>query len=222
MMQYDNEFINLGGAELESIPEEIFNITTLKRLYLYNIYPKLYKPLIKIIPKEIKFLVNLVELNLACNHITTLPIEIAELTKIKILDLTDNRLSSLPNLSNMISLELLIFIENKIVELPQLPNSICKINGGHNKITKLNLCNLYNLRIIYLPFNEIENVNDSITTLTQLEILYLYRNNIKYFPKITNMTRLKYVNITGSSIIISSKYEYNEKEKYNKEIYNYA
>ena len=121
-------YINLGCSELEQIPNYVFENTEVKILYLYNIYPNKHR--LQSIPPQISLLTCLVEFNIGGNDITILPIEITLLKNLEILDIGNNKLKFLPDLSPMVKLKLLIFTENNIKELPNLPNSLIKLNGG--------------------------------------------------------------------------------------------
>ncbi|KAK6142529.1 hypothetical protein DH2020_022877 [Rehmannia glutinosa] len=68
--------LDLGGAPLETIPNEVFISYNLKYLSLRN-------TMVKLIPKSIKYLKNLETLDLKNSKVTELPIEILKLRRLR-------------------------------------------------------------------------------------------------------------------------------------------
>ena len=81
--------LDLSWLDLEEIPKEVFELTNLTRLDLFD------NQIVEI-PSEIAKLKNLTELILYYNQIVKLPSELGELTSLKELYLGNNQLSSLP------------------------------------------------------------------------------------------------------------------------------
>ena len=78
------EKISLSYLNLEIIPDFVFELTQLKKIYLYNNE-------ITEIPKEISKLVNLESLWLGNNKLTELPKEITNLVKVNRFNLRKNQ-----------------------------------------------------------------------------------------------------------------------------------
>ncbi|KAH6795763.1 hypothetical protein C2S51_036749 [Perilla frutescens var. frutescens] len=68
--------LDLGGAPIETIPDEVFKLHHLKHLCLRD-------TMIKLIPKFIKYLKNLEMLDLENTSVTKLPIEILQLQRLR-------------------------------------------------------------------------------------------------------------------------------------------
>ncbi|MCP4374368.1 MAG: GTPase [Deltaproteobacteria bacterium] len=81
--------LNLSGIEIEELPPEIGQLTTLTEL-------KLQKNKLRTLPPEIGMLTNLTSLYLWDNQISELPPEIGKLTKLTELRLSYNELRELP------------------------------------------------------------------------------------------------------------------------------
>ena len=83
--------LSLADAAISELPENVFHITSLKYLSLYNNN-------LSDLPKQISQLKNLEILYLAYNKLQSLPKEIEELEKLQILFLQDNQLATFRDL----------------------------------------------------------------------------------------------------------------------------
>ncbi|MCP4524240.1 MAG: leucine-rich repeat domain-containing protein [Candidatus Gracilibacteria bacterium] len=134
-------------------PKEIWNLTNLTILILYNNQ-------LTTLPKEIGNLTNLIGLNLARNKLTILPKEIGKLTMLNKLQIPDNQLITLPKeIGNLTNLTELILNDNQLISLP-------------SEIGKLN-----NLTYLYLDRNQLTSLPSEMGSLTNLARLYLMYNN---------------------------------------------
>ena len=153
--------------KLWEIPEEVFELTSLKVLNLSHNQ-------LSYLPESIGNLANLTTLNLSGNQILNLPKSISELANLTILDLSENKLSSLPNfLGNLANLTNLDLRGNQLADLP-------------NYFT-----NLVNLTTLYLSYNNLSNIPDSLLSISSLKALYLSCNQLSYLPEsISNLANL--------------------------------
>lgn len=110
--------LDLSNKEIEEIPNEIGEFSSLKRLNLsYNS--------IKTIPESICDLENLEELLLLRNDISKLPAGFGKLEKLKILDVSYNPIVKLPNNIGLCSN--LEFLDASYCELRTLPIELIKL-----------------------------------------------------------------------------------------------
>lgn len=133
-------------------------------------------------------LTNLVELDLSCNKLTRVPDDITWCSKLKRLNISENRLEKLPERfgDSFLSLESLNISDNKLNELP---NSLCK------------MCNLKRLYINDNMLN-FEGIPPAIGKLRQLEILMAARNNLELIPEsIIRCISLKKLILTSNKLI---------------------
>lgn len=104
--------LDLSGLGLESIPNELWELTQLQTLNLRN-------NVLSQLPPEIGSFAHLWHLYLDNNSLTTLPSEIGKLTELVSLNLYNNQLSELPpeigNLTDLTSLQL---SGNQLTRLP--------------------------------------------------------------------------------------------------------
>ena len=136
------------------------------------------------IPEDIAKLTNLTLLNLSDNQITEIPEAIAKLTNLTLLNLSNNQITEIPEaiakLTNLIHLYL---NSNQITEIPEA-------------ITKLT-----NLTHLYLSDNQITEIPEAITKLTNLTHLYLSDNQITEIPEaIAKLTNLTLLNLSDNQI----------------------
>src|SRR5699024_4857399 len=99
-----------------------------------------------------------------------------KLTDLKELHLSGNSITELSVLQHLTNLEELYLSENGIEQLPE------------------EIADLEKLRILYLPFNQIEDIS-LLEGLTKLEALNIEDNEITNFGILANLTELTYLNI---------------------------
>jgi Leucine-rich repeat (LRR) protein len=100
----EEDILNLSGQGLTKAPEDIFDKTNLKELNLSN------NQLGGTLQAEVRNLSKLTVLNLSNNNFTGLPAEVGQLSQLQVLDLSNNNLTGLPyelgNLKNLLRLDL--------------------------------------------------------------------------------------------------------------------
>jgi len=129
------------------------------------------------LPKNLKRLQSLRELNLGGNRLTRIPYEILELPSVQILHLGANRIEYVSkDVALMRKLEVLYLGGNVLTELPY------------------EVGELKNLRVFVLCDNRLEYLPKSISTLKQLKSLLLHRNRLTALPveliKLRNLMEL--------------------------------
>ncbi len=151
--------IDLRNAELNSIPPTIFGLSSsIKELILS--FNNLYE-----MPPEIGQFRSLTLLYINGNKITSLPVEMAELKYLEIIDVSCNRLREIPPC---------------LKQLPQLLSLILH----HNDLETLDedLSGFSSLTELDVSFNSLSNLPLSLSMLDNLEILNLRGNQFKIFP----------------------------------------
>jgi hypothetical protein len=151
--------IDLTSCQLKEIPKSIFQLSSLKKLYLDHNE-------IELIPREFEKLTILEQLSLKGNKIESLPNFIAKLRLLKDLGLEINRLQ---------------VVSESILKL----NSLESLHLGYNfiKLIPNNIGKLQSLENLDLEHNEIKEIPTSIGNLKSLENLNLEDNFIKKIPK---------------------------------------
>ena len=136
----------------------------------------------------ITYLTNLKMLSLSNNKLTTLPEWTLNLTNLVRLYLGNNELTNLEGISNLTNLEYLDLGKNNLTSLPEA------------------ISNLTNLGVLNLANNELTSIPEGISNLTNLTWLYLSSNNLTTLPEgISNLTNLKELNLFNNKLISNSE-----------------
>ena len=141
-----------------------------------------------IITDEVFELTHLKSLNLSHNRLSYLPDFFANLPNLIFLYLSNNNLSKLPPsftcLSNLSTLDL---SENRLSSLPDFFGDIISLTTldlRGNKLSSLpsSFRNLSNLTTLYLSYNKLSALPNSLFALSNLNALYLSHNQIFALP----------------------------------------
>ena len=117
------------------------------------------------------------KLDFIWKKLTVLP-DISKCINLTELYCYENKLTQLPELPN--SLRCLSFDDNQLTQLPKLPNSLGYLSCSLNKLTQLS--NLPNSLVnLYCSYNQITE----IPALPNIEFIYYYDNPIEYIHPIT-------------------------------------
>jgi len=143
----------------------------------FNISPKM-------LPREIEELSQLETLKIN-THLVFLPKEVGKLTKLKVLDLRQNQLSSLPKeIEKLTQLEILVLNDNKLLSLPR-------------EIEKLT-----QLEELYLDENDLSSLPKEIGRLTQLEVLRVWNNKLTFLPEeMEKLTQLRVLDLMDNELV---------------------
>jgi Leucine-rich repeat (LRR) protein len=159
---------------------------------------------LKVIPKEIGTLKNLELLDLSVNNISTLPIEVYGLTKLKVFVVAWNPFGKImpPEIGNLNNLESLDWSANSLRIIPKEIGKLKKLKKlilSNNNLSTLSneLFSLENLEVLDLSggeiaTNRIKELSADILKLKKLKILNLVGNSFTSIPKpLYSMTYLK-------------------------------
>ncbi len=173
---------------------KLANITTLK----------LQEQLLSF-PEEIFALKDTLEiLDLSGNKLETLPDNLNELTKLKILFCSENAFNHLPEvLGKCKSLDIIGFKSNKIDSIAEnaLPTSLRWLILTNNKIKKLpdSIGDCKNLQKLMLAGNEIKELPDSLSNCTELGLIRLAANRLTSLPVwLLNLPKLAWLAVSGN------------------------
>ena len=194
-------WLNLSGNNLEAIPDEIFEINTLKSLYLTD-------NLIATINSDIEKLTSLENLFLANNTIVDVPQELLTLSGLRKLHIDYNEISNLPrDLGNFISLEELILTGNNLNALPQSTSQLTRLrtlNLRENEFTDFPevITSLQELSVLAMDDNYIVSIPTSIQNLQNLEAFLISSNTIDVLPdELGALTALRFLWLNDNQIV---------------------
>jgi Leucine-rich repeat (LRR) protein len=183
---FGGSILDLGGLGLPKVPEEIFELTQLKVLYLGHSGRRFQHPnAITTLPSEFfDSLRNLEVLNLVNIQLIEIPEAISQLTNLKELFLDNNRIGVLPNcIGTLNNLERLSLNNNSLSDLPE------------------SIGDLAHLKRLSLNNNNLTTLPESIGRLTNLERLSLNKNLLTVLPEsICELTRLQRLSLNNLAL----------------------
>jgi hypothetical protein len=156
-------------------------------------------------PLEILHLADTLEiLDLTGNLLSTLPEEITQLTKLKILFLSDNAFTVFPSvLGGCIHLDIIGLKANKINHIDEgaIPPGIRWLIITNNRLTQLHtsLGMCVNLQKLMLAGNQLTALPDTLMHCKKLELLRISANRFEEIPPwLYSMPRLAWLAIAGN------------------------
>jgi len=149
------------------------------------------------LPIEIGQLTNLTELYLDNNQLTSIPPELGKLTELKTLRLQSNQLKSIPpELTQLTKLTELYLHNNKLTSIPfelsHLTNmEVLRLDSNELKSVPAELAKLSNLTRLDLDNNQLKSVPPELAQLTNLTLLVLKNNQLTSIPpELGKLTKL--------------------------------
>ena len=166
--------LNLDNNQIESLPENIGNLTNITSISLQN------------------------------NHLKSLPNSIGNLVNLETLYLSYNQLNQLPNsICNLANLNSAAFNNNNLTTLPDLPSDLIWLRLSSNQITELpnSIGNLSNLTFLNLDNNELTCLPEEISDLKRLKTLKLNNNHLNILSEtICKLDRLEVLDVSNNYI----------------------
>jgi len=201
--------LNLGY-----VPDEVFQMTQLKRLDLSN-------NTLAELPPEIGKLTNLEYLNVGAstesgseNQLSTLPPEIGKLTQLKTLLVGHNQLTALPSEIGQLSQLEELYIGSKENQFTGLPPEIGQLSRlrvldcsfGYLRVLPSEIGKLTNLTHLALNNNQLISIPPEIGQLTQLRTLTLASNSrLTTIPhQIERLPNLRTLTVSGDLLDAAS------------------
>lgn len=159
------------------------------------------------LPLEIKNLTAIKNLNLSSNPLQELPKQIGSLKSLVNLDLDKTKLKELPSeIAELLELEKLSAEENELTTLPSAISKLQKLKKIYLKLNKFKevpkeVYQLKNLEYIGFWDNDLTSISPDIKNLTKLKTLDLEFNDIKSLPKeIGELTALEYIYLKNNNL----------------------
>eukprot|EP00961_Rhodomonas_salina_P121756 1639439-Rhodomonas_salina.1 len=204
--------LDLSVLALRSIPERVFQSFAVTNLSLAN-------NMLTEIPPEIHHLTNLVVLDVSCNFLSTLPVDMASMALQRLL-MAENKLITVPAVvheigawkktfkgtSGIASVKELDVSRNRVISLPSGIEKMLmleKLILDNNKINALTyvIGVLSQLQVLNVAFNEIATVPTEIGLCTALTELFLDDNKLLHIPgSIGNLTQLRLLGFSNNAI----------------------
>ncbi|KAG8267140.1 hypothetical protein J6590_057712 [Homalodisca vitripennis] len=197
--------LNLSCFIIETVPNSVFELTELKKLYLD--VNKLY-----VLPEQLAKLENLEVLTVDHNNLSGLPSNLYQVKNLKHLNLSHNPLRQLPEeVSKLQRLESLWVNSTVLSELPpslgQLERLVT-LGARWNTISNYpsELCYFFKLRWLTLEGNNLKQLPSEFQNLVGLKHLNLSRNLFEEIPpSIVHIKTLKFCYMHQNCIIAVSE-----------------
>jgi len=172
--------LDFSGKKASDIPDDIWAVLEGSDVAVVNFS----KNLLSTWPQRISCVCgSLTELNLGINRLTSVPPEVGQLHKLRMLDLRNNQLSGLPaELKSLLFLRELIISCNRFKEVPAVVHSLSR------------------LEILLACDNQIESIDaEGFKRMPQLATLDLQNNDIASVPpELGNCEQLRSLQIAGN------------------------
>lgn len=167
---------------------------------------------IETLPKSLKNLRKLTEIQLHDNQITAFPIVLTKCKKLQKINLANNQIESVtPKLAKLKKLHNIILYKNKLTAIPsaiyQMKNLV-ELDLAYNEIKSISplIGNLQKLELLYLSYNQMIELPDEMGYLTNLKDFFIHHNRLLYIPNtIEHLKNLKTLHINNNQIIAFPK-----------------
>jgi len=144
---------------------------------------------IKKLPESIGLVINLREIDLVNNHLSTLPKSFKYLANLRTLNIVHNNVKVLPKeVKSLVGLEEIFWSSNDIQILPRALNfppnlKVLALDGNRLKKMPLSLGNYIHLEFLNLSNNLLETVPKSLFKLENLKKIHLRGNRLSLKEK---------------------------------------
>ena len=212
-MAPEHVVVEVKSEETGEIVRKIVYVTDVngtKTLDLYsgwNPESQQHKLPIKELPPRVCQIVTLERLWVSHNKLSTLPIQIEQMFRLREVYLHKNSFEHIPtSLCRLPSLEILWLNCNKITKIPVEIASLKSLRRLHldtNFIKELpdSLCLLDSLEVLYLNENTIHTISDNIGSMKGLKRLYLHHNKITDIPSgLCSLRNIRILNLDDNEI----------------------
>ncbi|MGB1249638.1 MAG: COR domain-containing protein [Candidatus Promineifilaceae bacterium] len=192
--------LDLSHLELETVPDELWALSSLTRLVFRNTQ-------LNSMPSKLGNLSSLKELDLRDTQLSSVPPELGDLSSLTMLDLRNTELKSVPpELGNLSSLTW-FYLSN--TQLNSVPSELCNLSSL--KVlslsrTKLNsvppeLGNLSSLMVLDLRNTELNSVPPELGNLSSLTRLDLSNTKLSSIPsELGNLSSLKVLDLNNTKL----------------------
>jgi Leucine-rich repeat (LRR) protein len=193
------EAIQLSFIDLDSIPTQIANITSLKYMQITNCNLKSVKRNFN--------LPNLEYLDISYNKLNEIPFEISQLKKIQCFTLSYNKITTLPEIfSHLTSITRLFLDGNNLIDCKYLPPNLselnvvsCKIANTNWLISKSSL--FHSLQTLSMWDNKLTEIPNEFELFTNLLVLDIHFNQIqKIEADLSKLKTLKWLDLSMNQI----------------------
>ena len=161
------------------------------------------------LPKGVEQLTQLKTLEMSGNRLTALPEAIGQLTQLQTLDISNNRLTTLPEaIGQLTQLQTLDMSGSQLTALPEAIYQLTQLQTldiSNNRLTALPeaIGQLTQLQTLNVSDNNLTVLPEAIGQLIQLQTLKVSDNNLTVLPEaIGQLIQLQALNVSGNELIV--------------------
>ncbi len=168
-----------------------------------NFEAKAIRQILCYIEFDQQLLANVEVLHLNNLGLTLIPAEIGHFKKLKKLDLSNNKISKIEKLKNLLFLEEFLINNNNISQIEGLDDltKLKELGLGSNLISKIeHLDHQMGLKKLALYHNQITKIGEGLNPLKELESVCLDKNLIEDINKM-ELPKLRVLRLNGNSIV---------------------
>ncbi|MBI3379908.1 hypothetical protein HY029_04090 [Candidatus Gottesmanbacteria bacterium] len=197
-------------------PDELYNRLPNKKVYL-NIDEALKTPndvyilnlrgkKLTSIPQSISNFKNLAIFIASNNNINQLPVELGEISSLRMVDLSVNKIKQIDPIVSLSNLRFLYLTDNEISALPEDIGKMEKLlilRLNRNKLNKLpqSIGLMASLTSLNVNYNNLTEIPSEVGTMSNLHSLVISNNSISELPsEITNLTKLKLIAVNKTKL----------------------
>ncbi|MFN8277094.1 MAG: leucine-rich repeat domain-containing protein [Chitinophagales bacterium] len=204
------EVLDLSGNRLTQFPEKLFSFKKLRALTLKgNRIERLPEDIHKMDQLEELYISYGLSHNVPYEEFKTIPASFGQLNHLRVLDVSDWNLFSLPESVSKLGLEELYASNNHIQSLPEelfTRGRLKVVDLSNNNLTALpaNLDVCGNLGVLNVSGNQIKNLPEAITNLQNLRYLNLAGNKfikpVIEIKRLIPLNNLAYLNLSNTGV----------------------
>ena len=173
----------------------------------------LYYYLIDTLGNEYRLATDIIQLNsntealdLRNKKLSTIPIEVLEQRKLKVLYLSNNKITNIDNIDKLKNLQFIDLNGNQLTNIPLKLSLLLKLQTldlSHNKLYAIpkEIGKLTALQTLDLSHNRLSNLPMELSELSNLEYLYLQNNQLNSISsELSNLNHLYFINLSENKI----------------------
>ncbi|KAL6065502.1 Receptor-like protein kinase 2 [Balamuthia mandrillaris] len=193
------------GAQLSSLVQQAVDLRGSKEFYVSKVKLK-EKELVEALEQLVEQLPKLTLLEARSCKIQKIPYELVRLLSLEVLNLEDNKLSTVPSLAKLKDLKELRLNQNRFTAFPALVSHLMNLqllHLGDNQITDLpkDITGMQNLQALYLLKNSFDSFPLELCALPNLAVLDLSENRITALPKeVAQLLQLENLNLRRNEL----------------------
>ncbi len=146
---------------------------------------------------------SVLEIDLSNNDLDSIP-QLSSISSLNKISVFSNHISQLPDLDHMSNLNTLYIDNNNLTQLPALiETNILSLHTAQNDLTSIdNLGAFINLRTLYAWENQLSSLPTDLSALDSVRIFHIGFNELTSLPDLSSMTKLEKLYIEENNLTV--------------------